>query len=268
MLILACDDEELQLERLCDAINEACPEAGLVSFTNPRFAREWIAENTPDVAFLDIEMPEITGTMLGRELKEKNPLVNLVFVTAYPQYAPLAFEMRASGYVQKPVNTRKVLAELNDLRYPMPASKGSAGKLRVSCFGTFEAFVNDKPIEFRRSKTLELLAYLIDRRGARATTGEICCALWEDGNDMKNKSYLRHLVSDLCSTLSALGLDDVIVKNVNAYSIRSELVSCDYYDYLKNEPYAIKAFFGEYMSRYSWAELTLGELLRKSDLDL
>lgn len=264
MLFLACDDEPLQLERLCDAIREADSSAEIVSFSNPLLAKMWINVNSPDAAFLDIEMPGISGTILGKLLKERNPSVNIIFVTAYPQYAPLAFEMRASGYIQKPVNARKVLAELNDLRYPMPVPANKAKKLKVTCFGTFEAFADEQPIPFKRSKTLELLAYLIDRKGARATTGEICCALLEDGDDIKNKSYLRHLVSDLCSTLASLGLDDVVVKNVNAYSIRPELISCDYYDYLKNEPYAIKSFFGEYMSRYSWAELTLGELLRKN----
>jgi two-component system LytT family response regulator len=69
-------------------------------------ARELIGCHRPDIVFLDIEMPEITGLDLARDLTEDGPVV--VFVTAFSRYAPAAFEVSASDYVLKPFSDRRV----------------------------------------------------------------------------------------------------------------------------------------------------------------
>ena len=62
-----------------------------------------------------------------------------------------------------------------------------------------------------------------------------------------------------------MGAEDVIVKAWNSCGIDTSKVECDYYDYLKGDNYALNSFQGEYMSQYSWAEMTLGELIMGLD---
>ena len=144
---------------------------------------------------------------------------------------------------------------------PRPQS-GKA--LVVHCFGNFEVFHRGKPLDFKRSKTKELFAFLVDRNGARVTSGEICARLWEDETgDKQQKDYLRHLVMDLSQTLERIGESRVFVRTRSGYNIHPELLECDYYDYLNNVPYAVRAYQGEYMQQYSWAEERIGSLSKQ-----
>ena len=128
--------------------------------------------------------------------------------------------------------------------------------LTAKCFGTFDVFVNGKSLTFERSKSKELLAYLIDRRGCSVTSGELRTILWEDSGNEKSKStYLQLLKRDLLQTLKKAGVGDVLNLSWNKYAVDITKICCDYYDYLDNKPEGIRAYNGEFMSQYSWAEL-------------
>jgi len=68
-------------------------------------AREMIARQRPDIVFLDIEMPGMSGLEIAGDLAEDSPVI--VFITAFSQYAPQAFEVDASDYVLKPFSDRR-----------------------------------------------------------------------------------------------------------------------------------------------------------------
>lgn len=263
MRILAVDDERCALNLLTRNIRAVVPQAEVIEFINPAAALEWAGENTCDVAFLDIELGCMNGIELGKYLKERNPKTNLIFVTGYLDYAISAYALHASGYLSKPASQEAIRAELENLRYPMPKSQ-TGKKLVVHCFGNFEVFYDGKPLTFKRSKTKELFAFLIDRNGARVNSGEICARLWEEEtSDKRQKDYLRHLVMDLSNALEAVGESDVFVRTRSGYNINPALLECDYYDYLNNVPYAVRAYQGEYMQQYSWAEERIGSFSRK-----
>ena len=176
MTIIAADDEQIALEQLVEAIHVAAPEAELHSFQNPRKMLEYAEEHPCDVAFLDVEMGTVTGIEAAKQLKRWNPQVNIIFVTGYDKYMADAFKLRASGYVQKPAAVQDILEEIEGLRNPVIPQKENI--LVAKCFGNFDAFVNGKSLEFERSKTREMLAYLIDRRGNAVTSGELRAVLW------------------------------------------------------------------------------------------
>ena len=247
MLFLAVDDENLQLNKLVDTLKAADPRCEVLSFNNPLVALEAVKQVKIDVAFLDIEMGGMNSVELGKRLKQLNPNINIIFVTGYDQYAIDAYSMHASGYLTKPVSVERIKTELSNLRYPMPGGN-DANRLKAQCFGQFEVFYNNKPVKFARSKTKEMLAYLIDKRGAMVSVKELSQALF--GED--KGSYIRNLVADLTQALKDLNIEDVFVKRFNSYGVDSSLISCDYYDYLKGEPYAVKAYRGSYMEQYSW----------------
>ena len=247
MKILLVDDEKLQLIRLLNIVKKVLPDSEILSYTNPVLAFKENENNLIDIAFLDIEMPEINGIQLAKKLKKINPKINVIFVTAYDNYALDAYKLHASGYVTKPVNEKKVKDELEGLRYDVELK--STKKLQVKCFGNFEVFYDGVPLKFARSKSKELFAYLIDREGAAINVNELNAVLWEDDD---HKSYLRNLVSDITATLKSVGLDDVFIKRHNECFIDISKVECDAYEYKNNNPDAIRSYRGEYMMQYSW----------------
>jgi two-component SAPR family response regulator len=119
-------------------------------------------------------------------------------------------------------------------------------------------------VEFPRAKTKELLAYLIDRRGGSASIEEMLGVLWEDSeaNDSR-KSQLRTQIAELKSILKEHGASDWIIKGRGRMAIQPNLVNCDYYSFLNGNVEALNYYMGEYMSQYSWAEMTNGWLYGK-----
>ena len=136
-----------------------------------------------------------------------------------------------------------------------------SGKLRIQCFGNFEVFGENGIVRFSRSLSKEALAYLVDRRGAGCTVGEICSVLWEDRTaDKALKSQCRVILGSLKKDLEQAGAGDVIVKYWNTWGIDTDKVKCDYYAFLRKDSDAVNSFRGEYMVQYSWAEMTVGRL--------
>ena len=150
----------------------------------------------------------------------------------------------------KPISAEDVQAEINNIK----GVKQKEKLLRVQCFGNFEVYVRDEKLLFKRVKSKELFAFLVDRKGSGMTAKEICAVLFpEDMDDVKNSAYLRQLVLDLKSTLKAVGAENVFRHEKPYYRIDAALIECDYLSYLETGK---PEFHGEYMTQYSWAEET------------
>lgn len=259
MKAIAVDDKKMPLEALVEAIEEAEPGINLTSFRNPLDVLAWEGVGDVDVAFVDIDMPGMSGIQLAQELKMRNAKVNVIFATGFHEYTGDAMRLHASGYLMKPITAEKVRHELDDLRHPLETV--TTKRLYVKCFGNFEAFVDGAPLEYSRSRTRELFAYLVDRRGSVVSNNEVEAVLWEDESSEKGvHSYLRTLTSDLRRSLESKGLGDVLIKRRGALGVDPSLFDCDYYQFLEGLPSAVNAYHGEYMSQYSWAEMTLANL--------
>ena len=262
MNIIAVDDEHDALWCIEESIRKAVPGCDLKTFTKPKDALEHAKWHFVTVAFLDIEMRGMTGLDLALRLKELNPKTNIIFVTGYSDYTGNALRLRASGYIMKPASVEQIQNEIENLRYP-PAMQHRQ-HLYVHCFGAFEVFADGKPLGFQRAKSKELLAYLIDRKGAAANTGDIIGALWEDEPVSASiGSQVRTVFAELCKTLKTAGAE-WIVKSRNSFSIDPHKIPCDYYEFLDGDVAALNTYAGEYMSQYSWAEITNGWLSQKT----
>ena len=248
MKVVLVDDEELQLIRLEKIVKKVLAEdTEYYCYTNPQKAYEDNLDRKIDIAFLDIEMPLIDGVELAKKIKKNNPLVNIIFVTAYDNYALDAYNIHASGYVIKPVTEAKVKTEIDGLRYQVELE--NTKKIQVKCFGNFEVFCNGVPLKFHRQKSKELFAYLVDREGASANINELNAVLWDEDH----KSYLRNLIVDIKETLKKVGASNVFIKRHNECFIDPTKIDCDAYEYKKNNLDAIRMYRGEYMIQYPWA---------------
>ncbi len=105
------EDEELLRTALSSLLKETWPQMEIVAeCEDGASALESIAELQPDVAFLDIRMPGLTGIEVARAMAEASPRTQVVFVTAYDQYAIDAFEQGAIDYLLKPITRERLLA--------------------------------------------------------------------------------------------------------------------------------------------------------------
>lgn len=257
MKCILVDDERNMLLRLEDAVKEVYPNAEIFSFNSALGVEECVIKNDIAVAFLDINLPGKTGIELAKRIKLISPKVNVIFCTGYDEYAIDAISLHASGYLLKPITAEKIKEAMDNLIYPITSSDNK--KIGFRCFGVLKAFYDNKPLHFKYSKTEEMLAFLVDRRGQLVKPMEIEVNLF-DGD--VHSSYLYNLRNDLIQTLNELGCKNILDLSWGKIGIKKELVSCDLYDFLDNKPDAIRAFNGEYMSQYEWAEYSLDKLMR------
>ena len=104
MIAIAIDDEQLMLHALVKAVKASDDIDGVEGFSNCDEALDWLEINTPDVAFLDINMRGINGIGLAEKITALHPDCKIVFCTGYEEYAVSAFKIHASGYLLKPTD--------------------------------------------------------------------------------------------------------------------------------------------------------------------
>ena len=258
MFAIAVDDEPLMLGALTKAIKSSEDIISVADFTSCEDALDYIKSNPADIAFLDINMRGMGGLSLAEKILNFCPDCKIVFCTGYEEYAIPAFKLHASGYLMKPISAKDVQVEIDNIKGVRQKEK----PLVVKCFGNFEVFAKGDKLTFKRSKTKELFAFLVDRNGAGVTVAEIGVALWGNDDQQKNQNYIHQLFRDLRLSLEAVGVEKIFERNNYFYSINPEKLDCDYYTYLKNGK---PEFRGEYMSQYSWAEETCGLLWEKKN---
>jgi len=126
--VLVVEDEPLLRRQLCGSLRELWPGVGrIVEAESGAVAMRQIAKAVPDIAFLDINLPDMSGIDIAAVLRGRS---QVVFVTAYSEYAVTAFEQHALDYVLKPATTRRLgdtvarlkarMAEISKAASPQP----------------------------------------------------------------------------------------------------------------------------------------------------
>lgn len=111
MNCIAIDDEPLALQ-LIQKYTDRLPDVQLLAtFTDALLAKEFLNENTIDLIFLDIQMPDINGIQFYKELNKKPAAV--IFTTAYSQFAVEGFNLNADDYLVKPFEFERFTTAIN-----------------------------------------------------------------------------------------------------------------------------------------------------------
>ena len=85
-------------------------------FENPIDALNFLEKNSVDIAFLDINMPDINGLNLSKIITKINNKIKIIFITAYKEYAVEAFEVKAFDYLLKPYSESRIQNLLKTLK--------------------------------------------------------------------------------------------------------------------------------------------------------
>jgi len=114
---VVAEDEQLFRDALLELLRQEWPALEIVAACDDGGAAlEAIGEHKPDVAFLDIRMPGLTGLEVAAAAAEVSPGTQVVFVTAYDQYAIQAFERGAVDYLQKPIARDRLVGTIARLQ--------------------------------------------------------------------------------------------------------------------------------------------------------
>ena len=117
-IVIMVDDNKVFLNDGMPIIEEVIPNAAVIGFTKPSEAVEYAKANRIALAFLDIEMIDVSGLDVCRNLLEINQRTNVVYLTAYRDYSFDAWDTGAIGFMVKPLTADGVKKQLKKLRYP------------------------------------------------------------------------------------------------------------------------------------------------------
>jgi len=154
------DDEQLARDELKYLLDQAGGVDVVAQGTNGIEAVDLIEEHRPDLVFLDVQMPGLDGFAVIKRLMERNaaraalsegdaePLPQIVFATAYDQYAVRAFDVNAVDYLLKPFDRNRVMQALERVRGRLAGPAAN---------GTGTPAIGDTPIESQLEALLRLL---------------------------------------------------------------------------------------------------------------
>ena len=222
--VMIVDDEQLLAEYIGELL-EAYQFEVVGLFSNPCEALQKIDLLKPDVLFLDIEMPELNGLELAERAQAEGYEGEVVFLTAYNQYAIEAFKVNALDYLLKPVlekdlertvfrlqkrlNHEGMLTEVPQVKF-----------LNINMFGSFRVSCEyEKPIHWTTSKCAELFAFLLLQKNREATKDKLMDTLFPDKNKEKADINLRSSISRLNKTLHESGVSIVVVFKGGEYQL-------------------------------------------------
>lgn len=122
--VIMVDDNKAILSDCLGVLEDVMPDATITGFLWPQDAVDYAKTNRIALAILDIELGTASGLDLCHKLQEVNPRTNVVFLTAYPDYALDAWETGASGFMVKPLTPERVKEQLKRLHYPFRVGGG------------------------------------------------------------------------------------------------------------------------------------------------
>ncbi|TDF97231.1 response regulator [Paenibacillus piri] len=222
MKAILVDDESLALRDLERQIKKTGQLDVIGTFQDGESALAAASEHIPDIAFLDIDMPELSGMELAELLQNRLPSIDIVFVTGYEEYAVKAFELNALDYIVKPVLQERLLRTLTRLVHRPPpavtASEATTGMIK--CF-QYLHFDIAKPgtIQWRTTRAQELFAYLVHRRLHPVRKDVLIELLWPETDAHKGYTQLYTAIYQIRKMLRTIGLPIRIVSSDNGYRV-------------------------------------------------
>jgi two-component system LytT family response regulator len=207
------DNEEPAINILKTLLEKTGQMTVMGSFLNAADALADLKKIKPVVAFLDIEMPETDGLELAKNILAIDSNVEIVFVTAYNQYALSAFRVNALDYLLKPLSFEDIEQTIARLRKRKGSLANSGSKLsdngRIYCFSKFSVYgpASKQPIKWRTSKAEELFAFMLQNLEKEVPKWKICESLWPEYDTEKVDILLHTTIYKMKKVLSSANIN-------------------------------------------------------------
>lgn len=221
MKVILVDDEPLILAHLEKLIQKITGINIIGTYSNAHDVMKAIEHEQPDVIFLDVEMPEVNGIELAERIQSRWSQVNVVFVTAYSEYAVQAFDLNAVDYLLKPVSFERMVKTFSRLRKEDkdPNYEGTTGEM-VCCFHSLQFKSSSQKstnVRWRTAKAKELFAFLLQHRGKPVLKDIILDLFWPETEIDKGFSHLYTTVYQIRKMLKTVNFNIKITSIDNNY---------------------------------------------------
>ena len=206
---------------------------------------DFVRKNETSGAFLDVNMPNINGLDLAKELIAIDKDIKIVFVTGTNRKmedVPSNIVPNVVDIVYKPYTIDNIEKTLRVIAEKKPT-------LKVTMFNSFDCFINNHIVTFSSSKSKELFALLLAFNGKSVTMSQAITYLWPDKDVEKAKVLYRDAVWRLRSTLEEIGFQCVDFQRALLVLDKSN-IKCDYYDFLNSKKKIANEAF---LQSYDWS---------------
>lgn len=271
------DDMRPALREL-EFLSKKYPEISITGmYTDPLEVIEKIGELNVQVVFLDINMPQLKGIDAASRILDSSPETDIVFVTAYDQYAVEAFEVHALDYLLKPVAEERLEKTVARLRKKFSKAREKHSlKLKIQCFQQFQmGWEGREPIKWRTEKARELFAYLLENHSRSITRDELLDKLWPEIDPDKAVKHLYNGIYYIRKALEGYGVSRDIISINNNYNLILGAVEWDVERFCrffaKDKEVRLEVleemevlYNGDYLEKelYSWSDYERERLLK------
>ncbi|BDG81862.1 hypothetical protein BSF_35910 [Bacillus subtilis] len=243
MNALIVDDEHLALLHFKNMLERTNAFQTIMAFQDPLEALEHAAILAVDAVFLDIEMPGINGIELAETIQSLNENVQVVFITAYNEFAIKAFELNAIDYLLKPVNDKRLETTVERIRtnnmLRTPAENTDA-HFFIQCFGSLEFHQTLKgvktniPVKWRTSKAREIYAFLLHNQGRIVSKDVLIDLFWPNYDVSKASTQLYSTIYQIRKLIGQVPFSQSIEKTDTGYILRFSGVKIDVVEWEKS----------------------------------
>ncbi|SDY67970.1 response regulator [Tindallia californiensis] len=231
---IVVDDEWYTLEEISDFLMKTKDFHVAGKYQNPLKALEEVKAILPQVAFIDIDLPEMDGITLSERLLELHADIMIVFITSYNQYAIQAFDLNAIDYLLKPIKEERFIRMVEKVKQVVSTRKQpSSSFLDIKVFGPLTVSFRDTPVKWQRSKAKEVFAYLLMNHGCYVHKETIIEDLWPDYEPKKALSILQTSIYKIRNLFTQATHVLQLDYNNNGYCLSITEGYCDYFQLLK-----------------------------------
>lgn len=227
MVAVVIDDEILVAERTSRLLRDA----GFIvyCYTNPLQALEAEEVKSADVLYLDIEMPEVSGLNIARQIHDINMNCEVVFITGHNEFAVEAFDVNALDYLLKPLTKAQVDRSIERIQKRRGINEEVKDKkditnrrISISLFGKTLVYTNDgsKSLRFVTTKGAEVFCFmLLQKSGIEVSKWKLIDEIWSDKDVSKGDINLRSTISRLNKTFRDNGILISLKSTRNGYQL-------------------------------------------------
>ncbi|MEF2965304.1 response regulator [Paenibacillus sp. M1] len=280
MKVILVDDERLALNHLEQLLQKLDMNLEIIGkYTNPLEARSEIIRLEAEIVFLDIHLPELNGIELAEQIIERKPRTQVVFVTAFNDYAVKAFELNAVDYIMKPISKERLAKTVERITaraqaVPDHEVADSADRhIRINMFRqvSIETEQDGRILpQWRTTKAQELFMYLLQHRGQLIRKSTLTDMLWPEYQPDKVYAQLYTTIYHIRKTLQPFGDHIQIVNTTEGYILQLDRIELDIEEWearlralppisaesIPRHEEVSKMYTGDYLQEYGywWAE--------------
>jgi two-component SAPR family response regulator len=223
------EDDMVSAQHLKDLLQKTNKFKIEAIIRSPLKALTEIEEKLPDIVFLDIEMPGMTGLEIAEYITGLEKAPEIIFVTAYDEYALQAFKVNALDYITKPIDEQELKRVIDKIQKRGFIQDYKINGIKVNALGGFRVFVTPsfELIKWSTAKCEELFAYMLFQEKKIVSKLEIIDILWPEKDEKKSETNLRTTVCRLNQTFKKYGIQAKIKSERNLYKLEIDYVEVD-----------------------------------------